>query len=600
MKASIWGLAVLMMAATRAYRIKYNDCTKPKRVSEMNVKEQCNQVNETPTDQRKTYTILQKRRHLKMEGYKCRVVKSIFTIYCGAFGHNKIMRIPKIEIVEPTTPHMCESMITTSRYTSLEGTTHEVRLGQETVFSVSELGVIHVEDNAITCEGETLKINGHIVKDVLRMAQYRVILDREEYIVEGKRVEALTDHVRLPAGCALEVRGCVTNEQTYVWTEPTNTCPYQKIRTGNFNQEGKWLVDHDLKIVLTIEDHSKTPTSCTPTTVYYTEYNSIFLTEATDFEQVTEVDITLFTKTSDDYVLYTSERASRHLKEFYNHEMCRQKYTRDNHDIINLGEVMAKRNGDVLYIFQCEEKVGKVLSSDVCYDKIPLDDGKTFVDPVTRIASKFRAVRDCNTHFPQLIETLDGWISINPKLKQVTPPGARPLNQVDDDSHEDLSKGGLYTPEEIASWENLIQWQSFHDSLTQHISYGVCVKENECYPNTETRQGVPRYDLNRLMEQVVEEASIWGHWKKIVNEYGAYLSLIVLIKWTAELIVITTLTIITYTKDGVKASIALLYTTCCTSMHRARKVRVRSEKLRNYPSAPDDDAETPLSVVKRI
>ena len=102
------------------------------------------------------------------------------------------------------------------------------------------------------------------------------------------------------------------------------------------------------------------------------------------------------------------------------------------------------------------------------------------------------------------------------------------------------------------------------------------------------------------MEQVVEEASIWTHWKKIVNEYGAYLSLIVLIKWSAELIVIMTLTVVTYTKDGIRASIALLYTTCCTSMHRARKVRVRSKKLCSNPTAPDDEAETPLSVVKRI
>ena len=588
------------MAWTNAYRIKYNDCDRPTRVTEMNVKDQCAQSNETPLDQKKTYTILQKRRHLKMEGYKCRVVKSVFTIYCGAFGHNKIMKIPKIEIVEPTTPHMCESMITTSRYTSLEGTTHEVLLGQETVFSVSELGVIHVEDNAITCEGETLKINDHIVKDVLRMAQYRIILDREEYIVEGKRVEALTDHVRLPAGCTLEVRGCVTNEQTYIWTAPANTCPYQKIRTGIFSHEGKWLVDHDLKIVLTIEDRSKTPTSCTPTTVYYTEYKSIFLTEATDFEQVTEVDITLFTKTSDDYVLYTSEKASQHLREFYDTEVCRQKYMKTGQEIINLGDVMAKRNGDVLYVFKCEEKVGKVKASEVCYDKIPLEDGKTFVDPITRIASKFRAVRDCNIHFPQMVETLDGWISINPELKQVTAPGSVPIASQETDTHEDLSKGGLYTPEEISSWENLIQWQSFHDSLTQHISYGVCVRENECYPNTETRQSVPRYDLSRLMEQVAEEANIWAHWKKLVNEYGAYLSLIVLVKWSAELIVIVTLTIITYTKDGIRASIALLYTTCCTSMHRARKVRVRSKKLRSNPTAPDDEAETPLSVVKRI
>ena len=60
-----------------------------------------------------------------------------------------------------------------------------------------------------------------IVKDTLRMAQYWVILDWEEYIVEGKQVEALSDHVRLPAGCGLEVCGCEMNEQTYIHLDCT-------------------------------------------------------------------------------------------------------------------------------------------------------------------------------------------------------------------------------------------------------------------------------------------------------------------------------------------------------------------------------------------
>ena len=69
------------------------------------------------------------------------------------------------------------------------------------IFSVSELGVIHVQDNAITCMVEVLKISDHIVKNSLQMAQYRIMLAKQEYIVDKKRVEALADHVRLPTSC---------------------------------------------------------------------------------------------------------------------------------------------------------------------------------------------------------------------------------------------------------------------------------------------------------------------------------------------------------------------------------------------------------------
>ena len=57
---------------------------------------------------------------------------------------------------------MCESMINTSLYTALEGTTHKALLVQEMVFSVSELGLMHVEDMVITSLGKALKVNGHI------------------------------------------------------------------------------------------------------------------------------------------------------------------------------------------------------------------------------------------------------------------------------------------------------------------------------------------------------------------------------------------------------------------------------------------------------
>ena len=588
------------MTLGSAYRLNYKDCSNPKRVNEVSVKEQCQTRVEQKTKGKTRYTILQKRKHLQMKGYKCKVVKSTFTIYCGAFSHSKLMTIPKIELTQPTTPHQCESMITTSRYMSLEGTTHEVLLDQETVFSVSELGVIHVDDNSITCAGEVLKINDHVVNNVLQMAQYRITLAKEEYIVDQKRVEALTDHVRLPQSCTLEARGCTTNDVTFIWQPPTVSCPFQKIRVGTFQREtGGWLVDHDHKLVFKIDDTSKSPPSCTPADIHYTEYPAIFLSKATDWDQVQEVDIALFAKTSDDYVLYTSERLYTAERSYYQGSICQEKYLRTDTNIITLNDGnMAKRNGDVLYVFKCEDKIGKILASDVCFDKIPLDDGITFVDPITRIATQFKTIRDCNTHFPQIIETLDGWVSINPELKQVKPPQGNPAIEHTETPHEDLSQGGLYTKEEMESWETLIQYQDFHDAITSHISYGVCVNAEHCTPIENTQQFIPSYDLQHLVAKVADEANFWTQWRKVLNEYGAYISLIVITKWTLELAIITSLTVITYTKEGLKASMAFLYTIFCGSVKQAKKVHARSQRIRNR--APDDDEAQPMTVVKRV
>ena len=97
---------------------------------------------------------------------------------------------------------------------------------------------------------------------------------------------------------------------------------------------------------------------------------------------------------------------------------------------------------------------------------------------------------------------------------------------------------------------------------------------------------------------MTDEANFWKQWKKVLNEYGAYISLIVITKWTLELAIITSLTVLTYTKEGLKASMAFLYTVFCGSVKQAKKVHARSQRLRNR--APDDDEAQPMTAVKRV
>ena len=41
----------------------------------------------------------------------------------------------------------CSTMITTYKFTTPYGTTHDVAVGKETIFRASELGVTHTETN---------------------------------------------------------------------------------------------------------------------------------------------------------------------------------------------------------------------------------------------------------------------------------------------------------------------------------------------------------------------------------------------------------------------------------------------------------------------
>ena len=65
-------------------------------------------------------------------------MKSTWVLYCGAFSHDKVAAIPRIEISQDVRAEECDSMVTTSRYRSMEGGSHSVELGKETVFWVNE------------------------------------------------------------------------------------------------------------------------------------------------------------------------------------------------------------------------------------------------------------------------------------------------------------------------------------------------------------------------------------------------------------------------------------------------------------------------------
>ena len=54
------------------------------------------------------------------------------------------------------------------------------------------------ENNKIWCEGQELKINNNILSGILKMVQYRVTIQKESFILDRERVEALSDHRILP------------------------------------------------------------------------------------------------------------------------------------------------------------------------------------------------------------------------------------------------------------------------------------------------------------------------------------------------------------------------------------------------------------------
>lgn len=554
------------------------DCQRPKKIIKYDLFSMCE--NEKKLDQQvEEYMIVQKKQHDTLKGHSCSITKSSFVMYCGAFSHFKLAQPPDIEISQRITVRECATIINTGKYRTIEGSVHYAKLGTETIFHVTERGVIHTEQNKITCQGEAIKVGNNIIESMMVINQYRVVLQEEEYVIQDGRVEATSVHIRLPKVCSVNKGGCQTNKQTFTWDTPEDECPLEKVRTIRLQRQGSWAIDYEEKMIFNITGQEPSPASCASTTLLKTEYDDIYLTKSTNFnQQVKEVKIDLYIRNRDNYLMWEIEQTSNHIMKHMTKGMCEERYHGNPADMIKVdGNLYGKRAGDTMYVFDCEEKLGKLATLKTCHQQIPIEGGQ-FVDPVTRIATASSAKVECNPFFATTVLTEEGWVTITPDIVATGTPSKMTIqNRVT--QHEDLSHGGIYTKEEINSWESVIQWSSYHNALSQNLAYGVCIHDGKCDGGQVGFQTTPGYNLDRLMDEV-GDFNLLTYIDKQINRFSTYISLCVLIIWVIRAMTWITMVTLTLARDGFQATVALMYTTCCATTHAASKVRRRVRRHR--------------------
>ena len=436
----------LLALEVHTYRIKFRDCSTPTNIRQINIFTACDDENESENEVEEL-AVLQQMRNQILKGYKCQVKRSQWTLFCGAFSHEKFIRIPEIEIVQAVSATECENLIHSNVFISHYGTTHGVAIGEETVFSVNERGVTHTETSGkIWCKGQQVKIGEAVVDEVLVMSQYRIKLEKEEFLTASQnQVEALYDHVKLPKSCTPAAAGCVANDWTYIWNNEPMKCKLMKIQLGQFSKENGYLIDHKLKLLFKSTGVAQGLTGCPPGDLIYTEQRGVVLSKNRDYPWIDrQIDLTLFSDQKDDYIVYTLEQAAGKLRTNINKKLCTNRYSIETNGIIPINKnEFAKRRGDILFIFTCPEKMGKIKPmQDTCVSKIPLESG-LYMDPTSRIASKHASKIDCSSHFPLTVLSKDGWVTVSNTVKPAVAPTEMKLHKTKI-GHESMKTGGIY------------------------------------------------------------------------------------------------------------------------------------------------------------
>ena len=588
-------VASLITGSQAAYSLSFYDCHNIRNLLTFKVSNTCNRENpDTEMDTiTTTFTLLQKQDIVTMDGYSCRIKYSRFVDYCGAYSHSKVITTPEVEISHVLSPMDCLDLIHTQVFTTPDGIKRPVSLEAENIYRIEELGSISIGEDTISCQGQPKKVGGHIINEVLQIAQWKVVAGKERFRVKDGEVEATRSHLRLPlASCSVGTMGCRLHDITYVWQPPRNRCPMEAIRTLSMTQESGFLLNTDLNILLKKGNKIPSPPGCPPTDLWETEYPDILLTTSgEDWPDMKEdIDINDYIKARDDYIMWTTERLLQRFDRKTQGTLCQETLDQPG-QLIKLDEegVFYRRNGDTVQRFECPKKTAELASSlDICYHDIPLANNGGFVKPETRTLTTFSAPIPCNQHYGLKIITEEGvWIEFKPTIHKIAEPLDLPIH-TQTIEHKDLSQGGLFTDGELESWRKHIELGDLQNAVTKTISYGICAEDGNC----DASPGIPGNNLRFINNEADTLTSSWNITTKIhkfVQDSGAYLSLIVLILELIKFLNFTAAIALTIAREGIEGCKALVWILCCHPHQAADRVNRRHRRLNLKRKRHDSD-----------
>ena len=506
----------------------------------------------------------------------------------------KLADIPDIELNSGLSVNNCNDFINSKKYISKDGVSNQLIMG-ETILKIVEKGMIKDKNNAVSCKGQAQKLGSEIIDNIIVIAQIKIVLMEENFIINNGEVEVINDHIILD--CRPSAAGCRTMDKTYIWGKGKSNCPIRKIRNLNLKEDKGYLVDEQANVLLKKLGTIPAPAGCTNSILYQTEYEGIFLSEGNgDFENIQDkVHISTFIKSRDDYTLYVAEKKLEKLQQTILGVKCKNRFEGKFKDgeITRLDNTnnFAVQKGETTYVFACDAKRGKVETRKECYTDIPIKNG--YVTPGNRVFSAFSTKIDCSLHFPTTVRAEESWIELRPTPTAVAKPQEFPLDQ-HEAKHTDLSAGGLYTDEEVLSWENHLENARYHHEVLHRISHGVCLNAGRCQDAGEEQTG---YDLNLLASSLSKELGWWNQFKEQLKEYTALLCALVLVLEMIKFLTTVAALTMALIREGITGLMATLALICCPAHYELKKIRKRAKRrlrernLEEDPSTPLQDLE---------
>lgn len=575
-----------VISLVQSYTINFTDCSHPSTVRRFNAATLCPEINLEPESPKsESYTILQKELVRRVKGYSCENQRSEFHFKCGAWGHLKLQRVPRIRHNKYVSTTACEGIIRTGTYSNIEGgAATKLELDTWVHLDLNERGSLQETDDRVSCVGEPLHIDGLLHSNMLVLREYSILVKEQTFLVYGEQIEVEEDHVSLD--CLFSHLGCVTGRKTYIWQHSAQLCPLKIVKSiSPSTVRGTLFVDHQAQFLVNTTGTFNHP-NC-PFPVLSTDHPTIFLaptSTVTDLEVVPikDVDIVLQTAIHLNFMAYSLQRSFQHQDEEAKLHVClthqHQEVDQEPH-LLHDGNY-GYRQGDLYLTFSCVRRTAQIREEKSCHKDIPIAP-EGFVNPQSKLLVAHSPKVPCSTSFPLTIRANEGWLQLNPLPRKCPAPLDMPSPNDPPLVLTDYSHGGLYSTAELAEWQHQITFPAYHKALLQSISYGSCTHDGSC---SNTQSDIVPYDLSKLVPAVEQKLNLFSGLNRFLHKYGDLMALICLLVLSFKFFTDIICILLAAARAGPGAALAMfsqLYL-----FNRATYLKIMRRHQQNRPSAP--------------
>ena len=564
----LWGLLIAGIRAEVAYesrQFQAFDCANPAQVAKVGIQAPpCKEDPVASTQKNATFVLLQRARYKRLDGYRCSIVVSALSTYCGHYDHQTVIpQWSKIGVARDVSTAECQQYFKDKEYVDPRGKRHRLQVGGTSVIAYEHIGETRIwESSDVQCYGASYRGK----PDVMLWEQLKITLAPEELWVEPATNKVIVRNGNLWTTCTPEDLECDTKIGRIWWRTmaPGQHCTLHVTRrtsgiiVGDGHGRRVYMSNDGTMIRLVLKEHEN---ECGET-VIATEFERLFLTEpqrAQPFHPdlpADEVSITTYVDAQDSYLYgYLSNYVRESFAAMTRRNCRKEGKTRDRalgamasaQQVRKDGAIAAdgqgfffQAAGDYFYHYRCRPIVATARDEPRCYNALPVDllqpDAERYftglglpmpnptdetgrklpilyIEPVTHRLTSEGIERPCSTAFPAGYKNNIGmWIQVLAgTLHVTTAPVTLPerdgdiLDDVGEPKPVDFEVGGIYTKKARNAYERDLQEDGRRaENIKDLIGGQTEVHHQGPLVGSDMFPDLPKVDLQRLMGPFLE------------------------------------------------------------------------------------------------